>query len=308
MKIILVILVSLTLTLSSLAQNDKSTFNSSGISYHFQELNSIESPKALLVLFDGGAGLAERIATETSIPDSAIQYRYKVIGIDQTEFYVSDSIYSSIRTIINYVKLKEGINKNLFIGGFSLGGYTAVRFSEMAVEKNDSTMIPNAIFAVDPPLDHLDFINYCQRELKRECSNNDGNKLGKSEANWIMDYYYENFGDYLIDSTEYIAHSCYTDCLTDGGNGQFLVDIPINMIHELDVMWLIKERCRDLSDANSLLSSKFVNYLYNLGNIEATLTLTSNKGYRADGRRHPHSWSIAQPIPTLEWLSRYLTE
>ena len=92
MKIILVILVSLTLTLSSLAQNDKSTFNSSGISYHFQELNSIESPKALLVLFDGGAGLAERIATETSSPDSAMQYRYTVIGIDQTEFYVSDSI------------------------------------------------------------------------------------------------------------------------------------------------------------------------------------------------------------------------
>jgi hypothetical protein len=136
----------------------------------------------------------------------------------------------------------------------------------MATEKNDTLMIPNAIFAIDPPLDHLDFVDYCLRELNRQCPNEAANKLGKAEANWILNYYEQNFGSYIDDSTVYIEHSCFTATQSDGGNGKYLKNIPLNMIHEIDIMWLIKERCRDLSDANAVISSKFINFLIGLGN------------------------------------------
>ena len=288
------------------AQNVTKTFEQEDISYHYEELNKVENPKALLVLFNGGQGIASKIAPETSLPDSAISYHIKTIGIDQSEFYLTDSIYSRISTIIKYVMKENGIEENLFIGGFSLGGFTSVRFSEMAVEKNDGTMIPNAIFAIDPPLDHLDFVNYCLRELNRNCPDEEISKAGKDEANWILNYYLLHFGDYNKDSTAYIANSCFTASQVDGGNGKYLKSVPVNMIHEIDIMWLIHERCRDLSDANAVLSSKFINFLFQKGNKEAIITLTSNKGFRADGRRHPHSWSIADPIDTLNWLSQYL--
>lgn len=290
------------------SQSKMQTFQEDGKPYQYIQLNEVENPEALLVLFNGGDGKAVKMIPETSIPDSAVGYKFKTIGIDQSEFFISDSDYSRIRIIINHVMKEEGIRQNLFIGGFSLGGYSTLRFSEMAVERIDSAMIPNAIFAIDPPIDHLDFVDYCLRELKRECPNEAANKLGKAEANWILSYYDRNFGSIKENSAEYIKNSCFTSSTSDGGNGKFLYNIPVNMIHEIDIMWLIKERCRDLSDANAVMSSKFINFLIGLGNNEATITLTSNKGYRADGRRHPHSWSIAEPIPTLDWLSGYLIE
>lgn len=306
MKTILLSLTAFLLLEFGMAQNIGKSFVSEDVVYHYEDLNRVDQAKALLVLFDGGAGKAARIAPETSLPDSAIDYRFKTIGIDQSELFISDSCYSRIRTIIAHVMKEEGITENLFIGGFSLGGYTALRFSELAVQKKDEAMIPNAVFAIDPPLDHLDFVNYCQRELKRDCPNKDAIEIGKAEAGWILNYYDENFGPLESDSASYIANSCFTATLPDGGNAKYLIDIPVNMIHEIDIMWLIRERCRDLADANAIISSKFINYLYRLGNQEATITQTSNKGYRSDGRRHPHSWSIADPIQTLEWLSRYL--
>lgn len=302
------LLFALLIVKTGIAQISTQNFEVQGNSYQYEQLNEVENPEALLVLFNGGAGKASKIIPETSLPDSAVGYKFKTIGIDQSDFFISDSTYLRIRTIIEHVMKKEGIKQNLFIGGFSLGGYTTIRFSEMAVEKNDKSMIPNAIFAIDPPLDHLDFVGYCLRELNRQCPNEAANKLGKAEANWILSYYERNFGSYQEDSAVYIENSCFTATQSDGGNGKYLKNVPVNMIHEIDIMWLIKERCRDLSDANAVISSQFINFLIGLGNQEATVTITSNKGYRADGRRHPHSWSIAEPTPTLEWLTGHIIE
>lgn len=300
-----VLLITLLTVNVGISQSSTQAFEIQSKVYRYVDLNEVENPGALLVLFNGGAGKASQIIPETDLPDSAVSYAFKTIGIDQSDFFISDATYLSIRAIIEQVMRKEGINQNLFIGGFSLGGYTALRFSGMAVEREDTAMIPKAIFAIDPPLDHLDFVNYCLRELNRQCPNEAATKLGKAEANWILSYYEQNFGSYLEDSSAYIAHSCFTATQSDGGNGKYLKNVPVNMIHELDAMWLINERCRDLSDSNAIISSKFINFLVGLGNKEATITITSDQGYRADGRRHPHSWSIAEPKPTLDWLTKY---
>ena len=304
----LLVLIALFLTELAMGQTRTQSFREEGRAYTYEELNDVQDPLALLVLFDGGAGIATNIVAETAIPDSAVQFRFKVIGIDQSDLFISDSNYSRIRTIIKHVQQKYGFSKNLFLGGFSLGGFTSIRFSEMAVQKKDTQMIPNAVFAVDPPLDHLDFLDYCLRELERSCLNENASTIGKAEANWVLSYYEQHFGPYSEDSSAYINNSCYTRLSTNGGNGIYLKDIPVNMIHEIDIMWLIKERCRDLSDVNAMIGSKFIRFLVGLGNEEAILTMTSNKGFRADGRRHPHSWSIAEPRPTLEWLLQYVND
>lgn len=287
-------------------QSTTQSFEHKGLTYRYEALNTVKKPKALLVLFNGGAGQAAKILPETKLPSEAVGFDFKVIGIDQSDFYLSEATYLRIKTIIQHVMEEAGIANNLFIGGFSLGGYTSIRFSEMAVERKDERMIPNAIFAIDPPLDHLDFVDYCLRELNRDCPNEAANQLGKGEANWILNYYNQNFGDYNTDSSKYIQHSCFTASQADGGNAQYLTNVPVLMIHEIDIMWMIEERCRDLSDANAVIGSKLVNFLINQGNENALVTLTSGKGYRADGRRHPHSWSIAEPSPTLDWLAGFL--
>ncbi|TNE55925.1 MAG: hypothetical protein EP338_01710 [Bacteroidetes bacterium] len=271
----------------------------------YLSLNEVQHPRALLVLFDGGAGIASRIPKECSIPDSAMNYRVKTIGIDQSQFLINEDTYQQIRAAILQAMKDYAIHDKLYMGGFSLGAYTTFRFTEMAVEKGDSSVIPKAIFGVDPPLDHLALNDYCHRELERSCPLEEANKLGKGEARWILDYYAQNFGDAEKDRANYIQHSCFTYGHETGGNARHLHQIPVQVIHEIDVNWLIQERCRDLSDANVTTGSRFINYLYHHGNPNAVITITQDKGYRSDGRKHPHSWSIAEPIPTLEWLLKF---
>jgi hypothetical protein len=46
-----------------------------------------------------------------------------------------------------------------------------------------------------------------------------------------------------------------------------------------------------------------INELQRLGNKKAVLVTTTNKGYRKpNNNRHPHSWSIADPVKLINWL------
>lgn len=302
------LLCSLLLLFSSIghAQATTQTLSVHGQAYRYEAFNEVAQPRGLLVLFNGGAGIAAGIPKESSIADTATRYHLQTIGIDQSAFYLTDSTYTRIRTIISQVMKENDIPDNLFVGGFSLGGFTAVRLAEMAVEQQDTFMVPNAVFAIDPPLDHLALRNYCLRELNRVCANEEANRLGKGEAHWILNYYQEHFGPLEQDSSTYINQSCFTTRYANGGNAKSLDDVPVRLIHEIDIMWLIEERCRDLRDANVMVGSQFIRYLRDIGNQDAMITLTTNKGYRSDGRRHPHSWSIADPVETLDWLMRYV--
>lgn len=287
------------------AQGTKS-FEEEGVLFQYEVLNLVEHPLALLVLFDGGAGKAKNILPETQIPDSAAQHGFLVIGIDQSEFFLDENSYSRIGRIIQHVQKENKLNKQLFLGGFSLGGFIALRFTEMAVEHQDDALIPNAVFAVDPPLDHVELREYCLRELARDCDKKEALELGKAEAEWILNYYEQHFGAFPEEKDKYKQHSCFTNNELQGGNARFLKGVPVMLFHEVDLQWLKEERCRNYEDCNAYVGSKFIQYLQAEGNKHAVLTQTAGLGYRADGRRHPHSWSIADPGTTFAWLLRFL--
>jgi hypothetical protein len=273
----------------------------------FKEFNQAKNPVALLVLFDGAPGYAQHIPTETTIPFEAQSSNIQCIGINQNELFLSDTIYDRIKATIEFCMKKYKIpNDNILLGGFSLGGYTVFRFAEMAKEKGDIKLIPRAIVGVDPMLDHLAVFNYAIKEINRDCQNEGSQKYGKPEAIWLKDYYLNNFGSPDTNSAVYISRSCYSPHLRDGGNAKLLLDIPIRIYHELDLMWYIKERCRDVTDENVIVGSQMINFLYNHGNKNVILIETHDKGKRADGRRHPHSWSIADPKETVDWLKGFI--
>ena len=50
-------------------------------------------------------------------------------------------------------------------------------------------------------------------------------------------------------------------------------------------------------------SACMANDLKRMGGKKASLITTMNKGYRRPGnKRHPHSWSIAEPNDLVKWL------
>lgn len=281
--------------------------NTSSINPLYEEFNQVKNPVALLILFDGSPGIAKNIPNETSMPAEAAWANIQCIEINQMQLFLSDTTYNRIKNTIEFCIKKYNIpNGNILIGGFSLGGYTTIRFTEMAKEKGHSALIPRAVFGVDPMLDQVAVYNYALKELNRNCNNEGSQKYGKPEAWWLKNYYLTNFGAPDTASTIYINRSAYSAGLNDGGNAKFILDIPIRIYHETDVMWYIKERCRDITDENILVGSQLINFLYNNGNKNAILIETKDKGMRSDGRRHPHSWSIADPKETIDWLKLFI--
>ena len=54
------------------------------------------------------------------------------------------------------------------------------------------------------------------------------------------------------------------------------------------------------------ITSYNVCYTKLLRNENAEFIPTTGKGYRIDGRRHPHSWSILDAEDTANWIERMI--
>jgi hypothetical protein len=72
------------------------------------------------------------------------------------------------------------------------------------------------------------------------------------------------------------------------------------------VEWWLTNRGADLYDMNALDQSAMINFLRKQGNKNAEFINAFGKGYRLEGNRHPHSWSIVDAGECLNWIKRCL--
>lgn len=194
-------------------------------------------------------------------------------------------------------------NSNFYLGGFSIGGSCAVKFAEDAV-KDNYQYSPDAIFVVDPP---LDFIRLHQ-SFKRTLRIAPNSKL-REEALYMKERIEKELnGTPNTNPQNYIDTSPY--CFTDTNQTAIknIIDIPIRYYTEPELHWKMKEYgSTDYSDINGLDGSCMINELILLGNKNAELILTKDKGYRRPNhRKQPHSWSIIDDEELIEWLQNFL--
>jgi hypothetical protein len=180
-----------------------------------------------------------------------------------------------------------------YVGGFSIGGSCAIKFAQNASTK------PNAVFAIDPPLDFERFYNSAKRDLRLSKAN---------EANEEFLYMIKRLEKEANGSPEeslknYYALSPYSFSDTSQTSIKKIVDMPLRIYSEPDIDWWLKERGLDFTSMNVTDCSAMINELNRLGNNNATLIIAHNKGFRKpDNRRHPHSWSIVDNEELIDWL------
>ncbi len=202
-------------------------------------------------------------------------------------------------TFQNAFKKYEIEMNKIVIGGFSLGGMNAIRYSELAYE-NDSTTVfkPAAVYGVDPPLDWARIYYSFERSIELNFS-----EPAVNEAKIYLDKLINQFGGTPKEVPNvYAKHSMYSRTEKDGGNAVFLKDTPIRIYSDPDINWRLKEKRMDLYDMNVLDHSAFINQLMILGNEKAEFINALGKGYRSNGMRHPHSWSIVEPAECIKWI------
>lgn len=254
-------------------------------------------PIGAVVVLPSGGETTEDLIKQIEIPELA--YKNGVMTIIPSinwamdEFHILDNIFKEIIEQHNIPK------ENFVLGGLSNGGIITLSYAKQAVKDKGSTfLVPKGVFGLDVPLDNAHMYEYCQREIARNFS-----EIGMDEARYIMNYYNKAYGGSPEEFPEkYIEASIYSNGVENGGNAQYLKDIPIRMYTDLDVEWLMNERRRDLYDWNGTDIVAMINDLKLMGNEDANVIITMGKGVRLDGTGHPHSWSIMDNQDCMNWI------
>ena len=259
--------------------------------------------KAFMFLLDGFGASPKDILVQTELPKYAAKQGILTIlpilktgslyfGVDSLS---QQSLNNQIKTVIHKYRLQ---GKDFYIGGFSIGGSCVLKYAELAAKNNYATK-PKAVFAVDPPLDWERFYNSAKRVAKLSIPTQ-----VNGEVTYMIDRIEKEMKGTPMTAVENFYNiSPYSFSDTTQRAVKSLIKTPIMIISEPDIQWWLSQRGYDYSYINITDQAAMINELQRLGNNKAVLVTTSDKGYRKpDNRRHPHSWSIADPVDLVKWL------
>lgn len=208
-------------------------------------------------------------------------------GVDSLSLQSFDNIF---KDVVSKHKLADN---SFYIGGFSIGGSSAIKIAETSKIK------PKAVFAIDPPLDFERFYNSSKRNLRLSI----GIEPNQESVYMIGRIEKEMKGTPSTALTNYYKISPYSFSDTTQTAIKGLIGTPLRIYSEPDVNWWIKERGADFTSINVADCSAMINELNRLGNNKAHLITTQNKGFRKPNKkRHPHSWSIVDNAELVKWL------
>jgi hypothetical protein len=261
--------------------------------------------KGAIVILPSGGETTQDLLKQISIPKLALDKGIATI-IPSINWGTEDRNVEiqTLNTIFKEVVQKHNIPKeNFILGGLSNGGIISLVYTQQSV-KEKTFLKPKGVFGIDVPLDKAHLYEYCQREITRNFS-----EFGIGEAKWIMNNYNEIYGGSPEEFPEkYIEASIYSNGVENGGNAKYLKDIPIRIYTDLDVNWLINERGRNLYDWNGTDIVAMINDLKLMGNKDANVIITMEKGIRLDGTKNPHSWSIMDNQDCFIWIEKLLSK
>jgi hypothetical protein len=181
----------------------------------------------------------------------------------------------------------------LIIGGHSIGGHQAMMYAEKSMMPGATAVKPAAVFGVDPPLDMKHLYNGSRRPNTKSL-----------DAAYILASFNALYGGppEKFPAVYEAASSFYRDA-ADGGNAQYLRNIPVHLYCDPDVNWFITERNTPVEWTNLADLSACIVTLRTLGNQQAQLVTNLGKGYRTDGSRYPHAISQVQTPEFLGWVA-----
>ena len=258
-----------------------------------------DNQKGLLILFPCFPCNAENTLNEFKIADISVKNGFSVLAMNLNELLYlkpneKEELAQQLIKIVSEYNLNEN---NIFIGGFSSGGNVSLLITDYLI-KNKSQIQPKGIFVVDSPVDLLGLYKTAEKNLKLNFS-----KPSIQESTWIKNSFDNELGDPENGITNYEQYSPYTFETDNIDNLKGLEDLKIRFYTEPDLKWWDKHAKNSYEDLNAFYIQKLSDKLkteFRTEKIE--LIKTENKGYRANGERHPHSWSIVNEKELINWM------
>jgi pimeloyl-ACP methyl ester carboxylesterase len=287
--------------------------NSTDLFYYL--LKPRQAVKATLVLFPSTGETAENVI---SCNRTLMQLAYdKNIATVVVSANYNKSLESDSQAMLFFENVfaelvgKYNLPRNKFVlCGLSLGGGNALQYTEMSRDSEyDTYLKPMAVIGVDPAVDMTDLYNNAIQQIAEYEKEGDtlpeSKKAALNENRFLIDYFHKLYGGPPEQyHQKYIEGSQFSRNQDDGGNAKHLIHVPVRLYCDPDILWQLKYKGRDYYHMNAANLSAMVNFLIKRGNRQAELIPAIGKGFRVDGTRHPHSWSIVDAPDCVNWIIR----
>lgn len=263
------------------------------------ELSKPIDPKAVLVLFGGYPEKAKDIKQEFKILESAMVKGIAIVYMNYNQkLWLEENEKIKLAKELHKIFEENDLPKiKTYLGGFSSGGNVALLISDYLSLQN-SEMTPKGVFVIDSPIDLIGLYKSSVKNVERDFS-----EPSVQESTWLLETLGKQFGNPNSDITKYENYSIFTSETDNFDNIKNLNNVKIRFYTEPDTLWWKQNRMVDFDQINAYYLERLSMLLKKSTFTKIEYIATENKGYRANGERHPHSWSIVDKKELIEWIT-----
>lgn len=255
--------------------------------------------KAVLILFGGYPEVAEDIEREFKILDIARENNIAVLlsNYNQKLWLEEKEKHQLAKELQHIISANQLPTDNIYIGGYSSGGLVSLLVSNYLAGIKQFYIDPKGVFLVDSPIDLVALYKSSKKNIARNFS-----EPSIQESTWLLKTLGENLGDPKDGIKEYEDRAVYTYSTDNVSNIKELKETKIRLYTEPDTLWWKEHRMADYEQMNAFYIERLYESLIEKGYERVEYIPTINKGYRANGERHPHSWSIVDKKDLINWI------
>ncbi len=262
------------------------------------ELHKAEDEKAVLILYPGAGTTSVETKQEFDILEKAEANNITVLLMNFTNhLWLTQQDCKKLTKVLEGAFEEHRLNRDkIYIGGMSVGGTVAVSLSDYLISVT-SDLTPEGVFIVDSPIDLYALYESACKDMARE----DFTDERLAEPRFIMSYFEKEFGtqDSLVENIKKVSPFVYKLKIN---SVRELRETKLRFYTEPDSLWWRENRNTDFENTNSYVIQQISTQLDSAGWDKYELIETQGKGFRANGERHPHSWSIVDVDDLITWI------
>lgn len=263
------------------------------------ELYQAKDAQATLILYPGGGSTAKYTKKEFDIITAAAANQISVLLMNfNRHLWVDKETTKQLAGKLDTIFATNQLNtQNIIIGGMSIGGNVALSLSNY-LHETKSKLSPQSTFIVDSPVD----LHALYQSAKKDVANSSFSEERLAEPKWIINYFEKEFGkETLLKNIQKVSPFTLDRKMNSVPN---LKNQKLRFYTEPDSLWWKENRQTDFKNTNAYTLQQISKDLKTKNWDHFELIETQNKGYRADGSRHPHSWSIVDVPNLINWIKK----
>lgn len=220
------------------------------------------------------------------------------------EFLFTTQAHLQLESHLNMAMTAYNLDRTrVLFCGMSLAGTRAIKMALFASSEASRYAIrPIALAICDAPLDMRRFYYATRRAYHLNV-----HPAASNEGKWVSEYLSTQLeGTPDTNEKAFLEYSPYSYVDRESRVYPGLEHIHMRTYAEPDVNWWMDTRKKDYYDMNAIDMAGIINELQIRGHSNVSFIPTVGRGFRSDGSRHPHSWTIVDEEELINWFLKVI--